>query len=274
MEANAMEKQPKPAKKRLLLISASFILVLAAGLSIYLVLKPAGSPQPDPPVMAIKNLVLYYPFSGNAEDLSGNGINGEVHGAVPIVDRFGKKDRAYYFDGVDDSIIFDAAKLPNGSAPRTISAWIKADSYPAPAPQLPQIGSRATVIGWGKNDSLQLSCLEIVNQRLTYHVYNWDTMGKQEVGLNQWYHLVIVNSGQKTTLYINGTAEEYDSKVLSTANLRGRIGAFPDQSVKGALFPDGYDMSYFNGSLDDIRIYADALSPEQIGLLYHEGGWK
>jgi hypothetical protein len=226
--------------------------------------------NPNPAATAIPGLVLYYPFNGNANDASGNGIDGEVRGASLAPDRFGKQNSAYYFDGVDDSIIFDAAKLPAGSSPRTISVWIKAESYPPPAPQLPQIGSRATIIGWGKDDVLKLSAMEIVNNKLTYHVYNWDTMGRQDVEVDQWYHLVIVTSGQKTILYINGTAEEYESRVLETDTLRGRIGAFPDQTVKSPLFPDGYDLSYFHGIIDDLRIYNQALFSEQVRMLYDE----
>jgi hypothetical protein len=223
-----------------------------------------------PIAKTIPGLVLYYPFNGNAKDMSGNNINGDVHGAVLTTDRFGKQNSAYYFDGIDDSITFDAAKLPTGSSPRTISAWITAESLPPPAPQLPQIGSRATIIGWGHDDVLQLSNMEIVNNTLTYHVYNWDVMGSMNVELNKWYHLVIVNSGQKTTLYINGIAEEYESRLLETADLPGRIGAFPDQSVKSPLFPNGYDMSYFHGVIDEVCVYDQALTSEQVMMLYNE----
>ena len=31
--------------------------------------------------------------------------------------------------------------------------------------------------------------------------------------------------------------------------------------------------SYFEGKIDDIRIYNRALSEEEIQALYHEGGW-
>jgi hypothetical protein len=226
-----------------------------------------------PVANTIPGLVLYYPFSGNAKDMSGNNINGDVQGATLTDDRFGKQNSAYFFDGIDDSILFDASNLPLGSSPRTISAWIMADSFPPPAPQLPQIGSRATIIGWGHDDVLQLSNMEIVNNKFTFHVFNYDVMGSTDVKLKKWYHLVIAYSGQKTTLYINGKAEEYDSNLLGTADLPGRIGAFPDQSVKGLFFPDGYDMSYFHGVIDDICIFPEALTTEQVLSLYHEGGW-
>lgn len=49
-------------------------------------------------------LVAYYPMNGNANDESGNAYNGTVAGAVLTTDRFGAANRAYSFDGVNDSI--------------------------------------------------------------------------------------------------------------------------------------------------------------------------
>ena len=40
-------------------------------------------------------LVAYYPFNGNANDATGNGNNGEVHGAQLAEDRFGHVNAAY-----------------------------------------------------------------------------------------------------------------------------------------------------------------------------------
>tara|TARA_B100000767_G_scaffold81987_1_gene78931 strand:- start:946 stop:1185 length:240 start_codon:yes stop_codon:yes gene_type:complete len=47
-------------------------------------------------------LVGYWPFSGNANDSSGNNLNGTVNGAVLTEDRFGNSSSAFNFDGIDD----------------------------------------------------------------------------------------------------------------------------------------------------------------------------
>ena len=46
-------------------------------------------------------LVGYWPFTGNANDASGNGNNGTVNGATLTTDRFGNANSAYSFDGND-----------------------------------------------------------------------------------------------------------------------------------------------------------------------------
>lgn len=49
-------------------------------------------------------LIGHYPFSGNADDWSGNNFYGIVNGATLTADRFGNFNNAYNFDGVDDQI--------------------------------------------------------------------------------------------------------------------------------------------------------------------------
>ena len=36
---------------------------------------------------------------------------------------------------------------------------------------------------------------------------------------------------------------------------------------------DNHGLSYFKGTIDDIRIYDYAISLSDINELYHEGGW-
>jgi hypothetical protein len=49
-------------------------------------------------------LVAWYPFTGNADDHSGNGFHGTVMGASLTEDRFGNAESAYDFDGLNDYI--------------------------------------------------------------------------------------------------------------------------------------------------------------------------
>ena len=51
-----------------------------------------------------KGLVAYYPFNENANDESGNGNNGTIHGASLTTDRNGNSESAYQFDGINDYI--------------------------------------------------------------------------------------------------------------------------------------------------------------------------
>ena len=73
-------------------------------------------------------LVAHYPFSGNAVDYSGNGLNGTAFGATLSNDRFGNPNSAYFLDGIDDYIRFPP--MPTvGVHSLSVSFWIKSDYF-------------------------------------------------------------------------------------------------------------------------------------------------
>ncbi|CAN5664572.1 hypothetical protein BH11BAC1_BH11BAC1_00100 [soil metagenome] len=51
-----------------------------------------------PPWLPNNGLVAWYPFTGNANDSSGNANDGTVYNAVLTADRFGTSNSAYHFD--------------------------------------------------------------------------------------------------------------------------------------------------------------------------------
>src|SRR5277367_6826618 len=70
-------------------------------------------------------LVAYYPFNGNANDASGNGNNGTIHGGVVLApDRFGSNNSAFTFNGVDGYIDI-GNPVGNSPASLTETAWVK-----------------------------------------------------------------------------------------------------------------------------------------------------
>lgn len=76
-----------------------------------------------PSYIPTNGLEGYWPFNGNANDVSGNGHNGTITGATLTSDRFGNSNSAYYFN------LFDFIQTNYtgvaGNNPRTISFWIK-----------------------------------------------------------------------------------------------------------------------------------------------------
>lgn len=70
------------------------------------------------------NLVLYYPFNGNANDSSVNNINGTLrNGPTYTADHLGNPNRALLFDGVDDYVLSDSSlTLDSLVEPFTITA--------------------------------------------------------------------------------------------------------------------------------------------------------
>ena len=89
----------KPRKTRNVIILSVIILVIIASVA-FVLIRVFNAASVIPVAKSIPGLVLYYPFDGNAKDMSANNVNGDVHGAVLSTDRFGQRNSAYYFDGM------------------------------------------------------------------------------------------------------------------------------------------------------------------------------
>ena len=74
-------------------------------------------------------LVAWYPFDGNASDMSGNGNHGTVNGATLGTDRHGVAGKAYKFDGVDDWIQTSASEKFTIQSELSVSLWFELHSF-------------------------------------------------------------------------------------------------------------------------------------------------
>src|ERR1039457_6299099 len=71
-------------------------------------------------------LIAYYPFSGNADDASGNGNDGTVFGATLTTNRFGIPNQAYYFNG---STAYIKAPISSSVFSNDFTASVWFDAY-------------------------------------------------------------------------------------------------------------------------------------------------
>ena len=79
----------------------------------------------------IQGLKAWYPFCGNANDLSGNNLNGNVSGAQLSTDRFGNLNSAYSFAN-NQQITIPGTESQN-HYPLTISLWYNPANQPVGA---------------------------------------------------------------------------------------------------------------------------------------------
>lgn len=215
-----------------------------------------------------QGLVAYYPFNGNANDESGNGNNGAVHGATLTSDRFGNAIKAYSFDGIDDNI--EISSLSNMSyKPVTYSAWIEyADTNTSEISVRPIVGRYvATDLNIGVVAIWREPGRSLYNE-LVYYTGATYNRSYFTTPLNQWIHIVFTWSSQDSARwYVNGAL------IQSGVFTAGSSSVTPMRiaSMYNAINP--HQSVYFKGLLDDIRIYNRALSTAEINKLYHEGNW-
>jgi hypothetical protein len=202
-------------------------------------------------------LVGYWPFNGNANDASGHGLNGTINGATLATDRFGRANAAYSFDGSSSYISF--AGLPTSQTNNwTVSSWIKPAS-------LPQLGT-AVCVGFdngisGTANGYQM-CINsgdsgIPGNQFTaiYGGIATYSSGIAFASTNTWTQIVLLRSNGIASFYVNGT------KVGGTVSGNPRVPtAFTIGSCTGFRF--------FNGLIDDVRVYNRALSANEVVQLY------
>ncbi len=221
-------------------------------------------------------LVAYYPFDGNANDESNNGHNGTVYGATPANDRFGQPNKAYHFDGLNDYIDCGNGDSLRISGAITLSVWVQANVLYAI--------NQGIVGKWsGVSPALQCSYgLSIDNQQVSDNSTLPNTpmvhispsgngfpggcnlvAGGTPLTIGVWYHIVgIFVPGDSITIYVNGSLD-----AIITDSIVPSIFDSTQNLIIGNQWNLADPNTYFNGLIDDIRIYNRALSEEEIYTL-------
>ncbi|GGF01110.1 LamG-like jellyroll fold domain-containing protein [Flavobacterium limi] len=226
-----------------------FILLLA-NLSIY----AQSSDIPD--YLPLNGLLAYYPFNGNANDISGNGSHGITVNVEPTIDRFGQRRSAYYFNGTSSNIEADVKNYPLKGGSRTITGWFQAD-MPSVSEELDfcllNYGNVSDPNYWFKISFYRKGYLDIQFDSKTFQ-------SQDNYFNNEWTFFAMVFNDETNTfsLYINNVLKLSGSADLYTQGF-------------GNLFRIGKNKSnnFFEGSIDDIGIWNRTLTPQEITAIYN-----
>ncbi len=215
-------------------------------------------------------LVRYYPFDGDARDASGNGHDGTVLGAVLAPDRHGTPNSAYSFDGVSAYIKSSATGLP--TAERTVALWFNAPTItPAGSgPAFVALGYGGGVCGtsWfeaiGPNGHFGPGALYVSGHcgaNGTAYLYGTPPQGT-------WNHWAITTAPVGTKMYLNGTLVTSSTAFFSNTPVTGKdLAIGVDVNTSGIAPYTDFNVTYFKGLMDDVRIYDQALTADEILVL-------
>jgi len=207
-------------------------------------------------------LVGYWKFDEGggttAYDSSGNGKRGSIYGAAWTDGKCGK---ALSLDGSDDYIVVGNSTTLNPSTALTISAWVFAKSYSGVG------GGQRTIVErrfYGSDDSYQLVILPegLGEGRVRFSVWSnnveRDLDSADAVPLDQWCHVAATYDGGSAKIYLNGTQN-------AAANISGDIDSTSINTTIGAGSQG--TTNFFNGTIDEVRIYSRSLSAEEIAVI-------
>jgi len=206
------------------------------------------------------DLVGLWHFDDDAFDSSTNSNDGIVHGAVYVDGKFGK---ALSFDGTNDYVeIKNDTRL--NITQGTWEAWIKFDILPSDAghPMNPLAKANQHWIHGSNNDPDSGTTDAIVVKISiggTRYCANTDS---DFILVGEWYHVAGTYDGETLNLYVNGILVDSNEAPSGNIDLGTQIMAVGTWSTL---------IDYFQGTIDEVRIWKVALLPNQLGFYGFDG---
>lgn len=196
------------------------------------------------------DLIAHYPFSGNADDISGNNLNGNVFGAKTTSDADGNALEAYFFDGANDHISVPNSSILNFTEGISVNVQFRARANNDGEVFLVSHGS------WQNRWKVSM----IPDKKIRWTIRNAtgsvaDLDSESIIVPDSVYHVSANYDGTFLTLYINGRLESFQ-------RFSGLIKESPVGLEMGQMLPDDNAFN-FSGYLEDVQIYNQALRPEQ-----------
>lgn len=217
-------------------------------------------------------LVAYYPFNGNANDVSGNNNNPAFNNASLTNDRFGNANAAYRFNGIDNYMQIPNDPTLNFNNTISLVAWVKVDGFyqgTCHGNRIIMKGDADYLIGnylltfddnAFTNGQNCVNPVPDISHENFYGVNSIQAPGYSPyIQTNQWYCVIYTSDGTTAKLFVNCELKS-----------SGPIGSF--------TFTNSYDLFlgklndptfpyWFNGDIDDVRIYDRALNTDEINAI-------
>jgi len=202
------------------------------------------------------DLIAHYPFTGNANDVSGNQLHGQANGVVLTTDLNGIQQSAYYFNGGAQHIAVPNDPLLNFQDGITVSCWFRANALPEKETFLLSHGS------WQNRWKLSITPEKYMRWTMNTLSSIADLDIDLPVKIEQFYHVTATYDGSLLALYLNGNLRTY--KVLS-----GKIRTTTFPFLMGQMLPAQPEYN-FKGVIDAVKIHNYALAPDAVKTLYDQ----
>jgi len=191
----------------------------------------------------------YFPLDGDVDDYSGNGRDAIMVGVDAVPDARGEPEKAYYFNAGSDIIYMNNTAALNFQNAITLSFWLKLSS----------LSDESFVLSHGSwEERWKVSVTPSSHLRWTIKTNSGtkDLDSSFPLILNQYYHFAVVYSGYSMELYADG---ELDN-LLAHSGLMNTTS----KSVTFGRKEEGITSYSLRGTLDEVRIYNESVSPDEI----------
>jgi hypothetical protein len=203
------------------------------------------------------SLLAYYKFDNDYKDYSGNGYNGTNNG-VDLIS--GKINNSADFEDTESDYI-SIGNISNlnfdGSLPFSISFWINLESSVADMSILSKRNHVSPFEGW--------EVLVTSANKIRFNIGSNNTTDKLEVETTNtitdsiWTHIIITYDGSQlpsgVNIYINNIVES------SLTTIQNNFTGNSSNSYNVSIGSRNNTTTFFDGLLDEVRIYDSILTP-------------
>lgn len=194
-------------------------------------------------------LSAWYPFCGNVQDRSGNGLDMTLSGPTNTSDRFGNNNSAYSFNGLTTALTNIIYRTPpmTDTGDFTYAAWFNADTS---GNKIIIANGNINVDGCGiitTGHSVAIAIGGVATYLPTY------------ISFHQWHHAVLRKSGVTYSLFVDTLIVGAFTTTLTSAPAGQNFAVGQDYTSGGRSFL---------GKIDDVAIYNRVLTAAEIGSLY------
>jgi 1,4-alpha-glucan branching enzyme len=201
------------------------------------------------------NLLAYWTLNEGSgtigHDSSGNGNTGTVSGSGSWYWTDGMIGSALYFGAPSQVAVSNSFSL-NPVQGITVSAWVNADDWP----------NNQRILEKGKSNN-QYALFVNPSGQLAFAIYsvtNGMLVTSPPSG-GSWHHIAGTYDGSLISLYVDG-------QIVTQQTASGQMPVTADPLAIG-FRPGANIFHYFNGIIDDVRIYGSALSAAGITQVYN-----
>lgn len=237
------------------LAAAGIIALCLIGGGVYAALGGGGSPVASGDIELQRGLVGWWKMDGNAKDATPYANNWTVNGAVPGVDRTSRAGSAYNFTAASSNYLSLGTGANYNYNEFSVSLWARGNSSTQTHVK--------NLIGkgdWNTSNNWYLGFKSGTALSFVYGV-GWDAGPSYSLGsfdVTQWHHYVGVASSTQLKLYLDGS-------LVSTATIsHGSVVSALDLQIARS----SYYGNFFDGSVDDVRMWNRAISQSEATALY------
>jgi hypothetical protein len=210
-------------------------------------------------------LVAYYKLDGNAQDASGNSNHGSYNGVSTMTSRHGRTGEASFFDGSNYVTIPHRQSLVFANSDFTVSVWVRMTESLSDytgilskcTPYAPERGYQLVVRN-GSTFGMQIG--STVPSGRAY----FDVVAVNPLSFGAWHHLAMVvdRDTRMVRLFVDGE--------LAAESVENHLAYSIEETEALYIGRERQNVYRFRGGIDDVKIFAGALTGAQIRTLAGE----